>query len=48
MVNHLGTLQDIYQRKDMVAPSSEIYNANIKDIKKSEFMCVVVTFFFNA
>lgn len=33
MVNHLGTLQDVYRREDAVAPGSEIHNTNIKDIR---------------
>ena len=43
IVNHLGTLQDIYHREDAVAPSSEIHNVNVKDIKPYEFTCVAVT-----
>jgi len=44
IINHLGTLQDLYHRQDVVAPSSEIHNANIKSITQWEFTYTVVTF----
>lgn len=43
MVNNRNVSRNLSHRADAVTPSSEIYNANIEDLKQWEFMCVVAT-----
>lgn len=39
----MNVSRNLSHRADAIAPSSEIYNANIDDIKQWQLMCVVAT-----